>query len=94
MNTPKIFVWCAGSSGEANFHHIQAIAEDGSVLAGHACSSHAYISNDMGFTSDWKHDRYNEHYPNGWQLELVERPKEHSGFQSAQALKQQQAEAI
>lgn len=48
-----------------------ALAEDGTLLAQHVCSSEAFISHDMGITSEWKHDAYNEHYPEGWELEYI-----------------------
>lgn len=49
-----------------------AVAEDGHILASHYCSHKAYVAHDMGITSNWKHDAYNEHYPDGWELEWIE----------------------
>jgi hypothetical protein len=62
-----------------------AIAQDGTVLASHVCSDHGYARHDMGFTGSWKHDAYNEHYPDGWELEMVEdaKPGEHTGLDEA-----------
>jgi hypothetical protein len=42
----------------------------------------------MGFESDWKHDIYNKHYPDGWELEFVEgnslaELKKHEGLKAA-----------
>lgn len=38
-------------------------------LAQHACSSPLYVPHDMGVTSDWKHDFYDEFFPDGWDIE-------------------------
>lgn len=83
---PKIFVLCNSCSRQ--WHHVMAMAEDGTHLAGHVCSDHGFISHDMGFTSDWKHDQYNRHYPDGWELVMVDDPKNHEGLQAAYELNQ------
>jgi hypothetical protein len=70
MAKPTIFVFC--NSCARHWHTIVALAEDGAGLTGHLCSDHGFIGHDMGFVGDWKHDVYNEHYPDGWQLEFVE----------------------
>lgn len=47
---------------------VLAMAEDGCVLASHISSSELWAIHDLGFAgSTWKHDAYNEHYPDGWQ---------------------------
>jgi len=40
---------------------------------------------DMGLHSDWKHEKYNEHYPDGFELEWVEQSKldSHEGWKKA-----------
>lgn len=70
MEKPIIFVFCNACAKQ--WHSIVALAEDGTGLAGHLCSDHAYIGHDMGFTSAWKHDLYDKHYPGGWQLTYVD----------------------
>lgn len=67
---PTIFVFCNGCAPQ--WHSIVALAEDGTGLTGHVCSSHGFIGHDMGFTSNWKRDHYDKHYPDGWELEYVE----------------------
>jgi len=67
---PTIFVFC--NSCAPQWHGAVALAEDGTGLTGHVCSEHGWIGHDMGFSSDWKHDVYNKHYPDGWSLEYVE----------------------
>ena len=70
-----------------------AIAEDGNQLAGHTCTSEAYMSHDLGITSDWKHENYNKHYGEGnWQLEWVDDVDIHVGLQKAFELNAKLAE--
>ena len=38
------------------------------VITGHWSTSEPWCKHDMGITSDWKHDIYNELYPNGYEL--------------------------
>jgi hypothetical protein len=80
---PKIFIFCNCCSHE--WHNATALAEDGNFLADHICSDHGFIPGDMGVTSDWKHDRYTEHYPDGFELVLVEKSdiKTHPGITAA-----------
>jgi len=63
-----------------------AIAEDGTGLAEHLSSSVAFAQHDMGLTSNWQHDVYSEHAPNGFELVWVDDPSTHDGWQSALAL--------
>ena len=68
---PKIFVFCNGCSPQ--WHSFAAIAEDGTPLAGHICSSHGYARHDMGVDENgWKRDTYAKHYPDGFDVEYVE----------------------
>ena len=43
----------------------------------------------MGLTSDWKHEGYDAHYPNGYELVWVEDPKNHEGLEQAYQLNQE-----
>ena len=63
-----------------------ALAEDGCGLAGHLSSSVEYAKHDMGLTSDWKHDVYREHCPDGFELEWVDDVETHEGWRAALAL--------
>jgi hypothetical protein len=91
----KIFLTAyATNSGSGNVHGSRpggdvlgcALAEDGHVLAEHLSSSVGFAKHDMGLTSDWKHDRYREHAPDGYELEWVDDRKTHAGWQAALAL--------
>lgn len=49
---------------------LDTVLEDGkiNVIASHLCSSPSWVRHDMGMESDWKHDVYNEAYPDWWEL--------------------------
>lgn len=90
---PKIYVWCNSCSHQ--WHSGIAMAEDGRVLAGHMSSNHSFQRHDMGVErSDWKHDKYNAHYPDGWELVYVEDDiMQHEGIASAVELNKALGEA-
>jgi hypothetical protein len=79
---PKIFVFINqrySNGDEVPF----AMAEDGAGLASHFCSA-GWARHDMGFGgSTWKHEHYNAHYPNGWELEWVDDFDSHEGLKAA-----------
>ena len=73
------------------FHAI-AMAEDGTVLADHICSSEGFMPHDLGITSNWKHDKYNKYYGEGnWELEWVSNVNTHEGLEKACKLHQEKA---
>jgi hypothetical protein len=83
---PKIFVFCnqKGCRGQGQWHNMLALAEDGTGLAAHACSSHAWAFHDMGIHPDgWKRDLYAKHYPDGFDVVWVDDPDTHEGFKAA-----------
>jgi hypothetical protein len=49
-----------------------AISEDGKQIASHYCSGVNWAKHDMGLTSDWKHEIYDDLYPNGYELEWID----------------------
>lgn len=83
MPKPKIYAFLNG--GSPGWYTVSAIAEDGTPLASHICSSPAFFHHDIGISSDWKHNYYDEHYPQGWEIEWVERDDidTHAGLQEA-----------
>ncbi|HSH44423.1 MAG TPA: hypothetical protein VK966_01070 [Longimicrobiales bacterium] len=87
---PKIFAFVNGGGGPGQDVLCVALAEDGTHLASHVCSSPAYGPHDMGADgrSDWKHERYAEHYPDGYEVEWVSDPGAHEGARTAIALNQ------
>ena len=63
-----------------------AIAEDGTVLAGHLSSSEAWVQHDLGVRPDgWERNEYAAHYPDGFEVEYVpeDRIDGHLGLQYA-----------
>lgn len=92
-NKKKIYCFINGSN---NFgQHVMALCEDGNVLAGHLSSSVGYAKHDIGINSDWKHDKYKEHCPEGYELEWVD-PEDvngHDGIDAAYILNQELAKA-
>lgn len=69
----KPAIFCMLNGGSPEWWNVTAFAEDGEGLAGHICSSPVYFHHDLGLTSDWKHDKYAEKYPDGYRLVWVER---------------------
>ena len=68
-----------------------ALAEDGICIAQHLSSNSDFSKHDMGLHSDWKHKNYNEHYPDGWELEWIDEENldNHEGWNAALKLNQE-----
>jgi hypothetical protein len=50
------------------------IAEDGTPLGGHVCSSEGYMPHDLGILEDTRpdlHEEFRAHYPNGYRMSFV-----------------------
>lgn len=62
------------NGGSECFYHAVAIAEDGTALAGHACSHPGYMPHDLciieGSTMG-KYQAYEAHYPDGYRAVFV-----------------------
>lgn len=74
-----------GSSGWLN---AVLLAEDGSELGSHSCSSEGYMRSDLGIlegTSPDRHETFKKHYPNGYRMEFVSSAsvEGHKGLMSA-----------
>ena len=72
MSKPKIF--CFLNTVRAGEGVAYAMAEDGTVLATHLCSSERFVSHDLGVIdgcSPTKHIVYRQHYPDGYDMEFV-----------------------
>lgn len=75
------------------------IAEDGTGLGGHGCSSEGYMRHDLGILEGARPDRhetFQKHYPDGYRMDFV--PKDevmtHEGLNAAYKLNQEKAEAV
>jgi hypothetical protein len=84
MNTPKIYGFVNG--GSPGWYNVAAVTEDGLCVAGHLCSHPSYGQHDIGVTSNWKHEIYRKHYPDGFDVEWVADVSAHEGIQRAFAL--------
>lgn len=66
-----------------------AMAEDGTYLGGHWCSSEGYMPADLGILEGTRTDRhesqYRPHYPDGYRMEFVGHADvpQHEGLQIA-----------
>jgi len=60
---------------------VRAIAEDGTVLAGHLSSNMSFAKLDIQHAS--KQEKYKIHYPEGYELEWVDDIETHEGIQRA-----------
>jgi len=84
---PKIYLTCFPYSwGGHDDVHGQALSEDGAGLAGHLSSNKDWAKHDLGLTSNWKHDIYDEHYPQGYELVWIDDPRTDPRWQAALAL--------
>ena len=63
-----------------------ALAEDGHGLGSHLSSSVDFARHDMGLTSDWKHETYQKHCPDGFELEWIEDADHDPRWQAAMKL--------
>lgn len=69
---PTIYGFSNG--GSPGWMHAVLIAEDGTCLGGHLCSSEAYMPADLGVLENTRSDRHEEfqkHYPDGYKMEFV-----------------------
>ena len=79
------------NGGSPGFYHAVLIAEDGTELGGHLCSSEAYMECDLGILEGTRPDRhktFREHYPSGYRMEFVRYDDvvAHEGLQATFAL--------
>jgi len=82
--TPKIFLMCYPAQGFTPTDVLGfAVAEDGTGLCSHLSSNEEWSKHDMGLTSNWKHDIYNKHYPDGYELVWVDDPDNSPEYQAA-----------
>ena len=68
----KIFITWQSGGMRAGDVIGYALCEDGTNLASHLCSDEYYVPHDMGMgDSIWKHETYDKHYPDGYELVWV-----------------------
>lgn len=62
------------NGGSPGFFSACLLAEDGTPLGGHLCSSEGYMYGDLGILSGFREDRhqtFREHYPEGYKMDFV-----------------------
>lgn len=64
------------------------LAEDGSAMGGHICSSEGFMYGDLGILEGRREDRHEEfrkHYPDGYRMDFVpgDEVKTHAGLDAA-----------
>jgi hypothetical protein len=91
VELPVIYGWNNG--GHEGWYSACLIAEDGTGMGGHICSSDGYIPHDLGLlegTRPDRHEKFQEHYPDGYRMQLVPRDEvmTHPGLSAAYELNQ------
>lgn len=77
-------IFCFINSGRnTEFQNVVALCEDGHCLAGHLSSSEGWAKHDIGINSDWKHENYKNHCPEGYELVWLDDPNGVPEFESA-----------
>ena len=90
-NLPIIYGFNNG--GEPGWMSACLLAEDGTALGGHICSSEAYMYHDLGILEGTRPDRHEDfkiHYPDGYRMDFVkgEDVMTHAGLTKACELNQ------
>lgn len=73
-------IYCFINSGSVGWYSVVGLAEDGHCLSGHLSSDEYWARHDIGITSNWKHEEYKKHYPDGYELVWLDEPMEDEGF--------------
>lgn len=79
-------IFCFINSVSSIGYDVVALSEGGKPLAGHISSTEWYAKHDIGMTSDWKHDKYKEEYPDGYELIWLTREELESNSEFQKAL--------
>lgn len=85
------------NGGPSDLLHGQIIAEDGTALGGHLCSSENYMLHDLGILENTRPDRhelFQKHYPDGYRMVFLsyEEAKKNDGLRKAYELNKRQEE--
>lgn len=78
----RIYLYCADTD-RPGFMPCFAMAEDGTCLGSHMCSSESWVVDDLG--AQWRVPDYQAHYPDGYILEFVRNAdiENHEGLMEA-----------
>lgn len=81
------------NGGSFGFMHAQLIAEDGTGMGSHLCSSEGYMLGDLGILKGKRTDRhegFKKHYPDGYRMDFVD--AHHPAVEKAYELNQKLAD--
>lgn len=84
------------NGGEPGWMDACLMAEDGTYLGGHICSSEVYMPADLGViegTRPDRHEGFRQHYPDGYRMEFISsgEVRAHGGLLRAYKLNQSKA---
>jgi len=76
------------NGGSPGWYSAELLAEDGTYLGGHICSSEGYMPHDLGIlegTRPDRHETFKEHYPDGYRMQFIKGSdvKMHEGLNEA-----------
>lgn len=82
------FIYGFNNGGQVGFMHAQLLAQDGTPLGSHLCSSESFMYADLGIyegTRPDRHEHFKEHYPDGYRMDFIsyEDVNNHEGLQAA-----------
>lgn len=80
------------NGGSPGWMMAQLVAQDGTPLGGHVCSSEGYMPHDLGILEGSRPDRhegFQQHYPDGYRMEFVGSGEESPGLDAAIKLAQE-----
>ena len=85
------------NGGSPGFFSACLLAEDGTPLGGHLCSSEGYMYGDLGILEGFRDDRhqtFREHYPGGYRMDFVpyNDVRDHEALQKAFALAEEKTQ--
>lgn len=86
------------NGGRPGWYFAQLLAEDGTAMGSHICSSESYMQHDLGIlegTRSDRHEHFKEHYPDGYRMEFVSSSeiKAHANLAEAFRLNQEKHKA-
>ena len=67
-------IYGLNNGGSPGWYSAALLAEDGTYLGGHVCSSEGYMPSDLGLLDSSRPDRhegFRKHYPDGYRMEFV-----------------------
>lgn len=95
---PIIYGFNNGGSDRSGGYSGCLIAEDGTGMGGHFCSSEGFMYGDLGILKGHRPDRHEDfqkHYPDGYRMDFVKKSdvKNHEGLILAYQKNQEKAAA-